>query len=87
MTALSWNSPIRGATGSRANRSGFCRRPERGQVDRIAAAPRLGEDHVFATPPLLRARLDRLPQLGAAALPLHDLLEPVPYPTQARKGW
>jgi predicted NBD/HSP70 family sugar kinase len=56
-------------------------------IDRIAASPQLGEDYIFAPPQLLRARLDRLPQLGAAALPLHELLEPVPYPTQARKGW
>jgi predicted NBD/HSP70 family sugar kinase len=58
-----------------------------GFIETIAAAPQLGEDYIFAPPQMLRARMDALPQLGAAALPFHHLLDPSPYAGPASKGW
>jgi len=58
-----------------------------GFLERIEAAPRLGEDFLISPPRLLRAARDNLPQLGAAALPIHHLMNPATYAGQARKGW
>jgi predicted NBD/HSP70 family sugar kinase len=58
-----------------------------GFIDAISGAPQLGEDFHVAPPRILRAARDNLPQLGAAALPIHDVLSPATYRGQARKGW
>lgn len=58
-----------------------------GFIERIRAAPQLGQDFHVAPPRLLRAERDNLPQLGAASLPLHHLMNPATYAGQARKGW
>jgi predicted NBD/HSP70 family sugar kinase len=57
-----------------------------GFLDVIRAAPQLGEDFVTTPPRLLRAARDNLPQLGAAALPLHHLMNPATYAGHAVKG-
>ncbi|HGG04996.1 MAG TPA: ROK family protein, partial [Aliiroseovarius sp.] len=43
---------------------------------RIAAAPQLGEDFLIRPPEILRAATDHKPQLGAAALAIHEMLSP-----------
>lgn len=58
-----------------------------GFIDHVAADPQLGEDFHVAPPPILRAQRDNLPQLGAAALPIHDFMSPSTYRGQAIKGW
>jgi predicted NBD/HSP70 family sugar kinase len=58
-----------------------------GFIEAITAAPVLGEDFHVPPPRILRAARDNLPQLGAAALPIHDLLSPATYRGPARTGW
>lgn len=58
-----------------------------GFIEKIRSAPQLGQDFLIAPPQLLRAERDNLPQLGAASLPLHHLMNPATYAGQARKGW
>lgn len=57
-----------------------------GFLDVIRAAPELGEDFSTKPPSFVRAARDNLPQLGAAALPLHNLMNPAAYAGQAVKG-
>jgi len=57
-----------------------------GFLDAIRAAPELGEDYSTTPPRLVRAARDNLPQLGAAALPIHHLLNPATYAGHAIKG-
>jgi|GEM_PF-6856135 len=45
-------------------------------LDTIRAAERLGEDYFAAPPRILRAERDTLPQLGATALPIHEMFSP-----------
>ena len=56
-------------------------------IDELNDGRSLGEDFHVAQPRILRASRDQLPQLGAAALPIHDLMNPAAYRGQARKGW
>lgn len=57
-----------------------------GFLETIRAAPQLGEDYVTTPPRILRAARDNRPQLGAAALPIHQLMNPTAYAGQAVKG-
>lgn len=57
-----------------------------GFLDVIRAAPQLGEDFVTTPPRIVRAARDNLPQFGAAALPIHHLMNPATYAGQAVKG-
>ena len=59
----------------------------RGFVDDLSADGSLGENHRVAAPLIVRASRDHLPQLGAAALPVHDVLNPAAYGQQVSKGW
>lgn len=59
----------------------------RGFVAYVQDAENLGEDYFVKPPRILRAEQDALPQLGAAVLPIHDLLNPAAYAGQASKGW
>jgi len=43
---------------------------------KIAATPKLGEDFLIQPPKILRATTDDKPQLGAAALAIHQILNP-----------
>lgn len=56
-------------------------------IDELDDGKPLGEDFHVAQPRILRASRDQLPQLGAAALPIHDIMNPATYRGQARKGW
>jgi predicted NBD/HSP70 family sugar kinase len=58
-----------------------------GFIEKIASRPSLGEDFFVAPPGFLRATRDNLPQLGAAALPIHDVMSPATYRGQAIRGW
>lgn len=58
-----------------------------GIIGSIRGAEILGEDYHVASPAILRAGQDRLPQLGAAALPIHEIFNPGAYSRQALKGW
>lgn len=42
----------------------------------VAAAERLGEDFLIQPPAILRAKSDTMPQLGAAALPINEMMNP-----------
>ncbi|MDV7142143.1 ROK family transcriptional regulator [Tropicimonas sp. TH_r6] len=54
-------------------------------LDAILAAETLGEDYLVAPPPVLRAEQDTLPQLGAAALPVHEIFNPSAFSGAASK--
>lgn len=54
-------------------------------VDRIRAAENLGEDYFVTAPQILRAEQDSLPQLGAAALPIHEIFNPSTFSGAASK--
>jgi predicted NBD/HSP70 family sugar kinase len=54
-------------------------------LDDIRAAERLGEDYFPAPPRILRAEQDALPQLGAAALPIHEIFNPATFAGAAAK--
>ncbi|MBM1221372.1 ROK family transcriptional regulator [Ponticoccus sp. SC2-23] len=56
-------------------------------VDELSGEAPLGEDFHFAAPPILRAEQDRMPQLGAAALPVHDVMGARMRADEARRGW
>lgn len=43
---------------------------------KIASAPQLGEDFLIRPPKILRATTDSKPQLGAAALAVHEMISP-----------
>ncbi|EAR52748.1 hypothetical protein OG2516_00939 [Oceanicola granulosus HTCC2516] len=58
-----------------------------GFIAHIASDPALGEDFHIAPPRILRATRDTLPQLGAAALPIHDFMSPSTFRGPAVKGW
>ena len=45
-------------------------------LDRVMSAENLGEDYFVTPPQILRAEQDQLPQLGAAALPVHEIFNP-----------
>ncbi|TNF18996.1 MAG: ROK family transcriptional regulator [Rhodobacteraceae bacterium] len=51
----------------------------------IRGAERLGEDYFVSPPRLLRAQQDALPQLGAAALPIHEIFNPSTFSGAASK--
>lgn len=57
-----------------------------GFIDELAADNSLGEDFPVTAPRILRASRDHLPQLGAAALPVHDVLSPATDSRQVSKG-
>ena len=46
----------------------------------------LGEDFDQTAPRIIRASRDRLPQLGPAAIPVHNVLSPAKYLGQVSKG-
>jgi predicted NBD/HSP70 family sugar kinase len=52
----------------------------------IAGAKQLGEDFLIAPPKILRAITDSKPQLGAAALPINELLNPSKFRGRAHRG-
>jgi predicted NBD/HSP70 family sugar kinase len=54
-------------------------------LDEIRGADRLGEDFFVAPPKILRAERDSLPQLGAAALPIHEIFNPATFTGAASK--
>ena len=58
-----------------------------GFIGALASDVPLGEDFHVAPPRILRASRDNIPQLGAAALPLHDVMTPTINADQARRGW
>ncbi len=58
-----------------------------GFIDDLAVDNDLGEDFPIAAPKILRASRDHLPQLGPAALPVHDVMSPAAYSRQVSKGW
>ncbi len=58
-----------------------------GFIEHVTADPQLGEDFHVAPPVILRATRDNLPQLGAAALPVHGFMSPATYRGHAIKGW
>ena len=58
-----------------------------GFIDDVATRGRLGEDNDLSAPLILRASRDHLPQLGPAALPVHDVLSPAAYRGQNSRGW
>lgn len=51
----------------------------------VRSADRLGEDYFVAPPRILRAEQDTLPQLGAAALPIHEIFNPATFAGAASK--
>lgn len=58
-----------------------------GFIQDIVDNDSLGEDFDVASPRIVRASRDHLPQLGPAALPVHDVLSPAAYKGQVIKGW
>jgi predicted NBD/HSP70 family sugar kinase len=52
----------------------------------IAGAKQLGEDFMIAPPDILRATTDTKPQLGAAALPINELLNPSKFRGRTHRG-
>ncbi|WP_112322171.1 ROK family transcriptional regulator [Oceanibium sediminis] len=59
----------------------------KGFISHIQDAPNLGEDFFVTPPRILAAEQDSLPQLGAAALPIHEIFNPATFEGQASKGW
>lgn len=59
----------------------------KGFIDDLAVDSNLGEDFPMTAPQILRASRDHLPQLGPAALPVHDVMSPAAYSRQVSKGW
>jgi len=57
-----------------------------GFIDHISSQPRLGEDFLIPPPRILRAMRDDLPQMGAAALPIHHLMNPATFAGQVSKS-
>lgn len=55
-------------------------------LDMIRNADRLGEDYFVSAPRILRAEQDRLPQIGAAALPIHEIFNPATFSGAASKS-
>lgn len=58
-----------------------------GFIAAISSEPQLGEDFFVSPPRILRAVRDNLPQLGAAALPIRDVMSPATYRGRAIRGW
>ncbi|GGL76854.1 ROK family transcriptional regulator [Wenxinia marina] len=56
-----------------------------GLIQAVRAAEPLGEDYFVAPPAILKAEQDGLPQLGAAALPIHEIFNPSTYPGAVSK--
>jgi predicted NBD/HSP70 family sugar kinase len=56
-------------------------------VEALSGDTPLGADFHFTPPPILRAEQDRMPQLGAAALPVHDVMGTTVRADEARRGW
>ena len=52
----------------------------------IAGTKQLGEDFLIAPPKILRAITDSKPQLGAAALPINELLNPSKFRGRVHRG-
>ena len=58
-----------------------------GFVDHMLLVSVLGDDYQHSPPNIVRASRDDLPELGAAALPIHDVTNPTAYAGKANKGW
>jgi predicted NBD/HSP70 family sugar kinase len=57
-----------------------------GMIDALRQAESLGEDYFVPPPLILRAERDTLPQLGAAALPIHEIFHPATFSGMASRG-
>jgi predicted NBD/HSP70 family sugar kinase len=58
-----------------------------GFVDHMIEADWLGDNYQHSLPNIVRASRDDLPELGAAALPIHEVTNPTAYAGRANKGW
>ncbi|MDE0783172.1 MAG: ROK family transcriptional regulator [Planktomarina sp.] len=58
-----------------------------GLVKHMVQVSLLGDDYQHSLPNIVRASRDDLPELGAAALPIHDVTNPTAYAGKANKGW
>ncbi|WP_298822738.1 ROK family transcriptional regulator [uncultured Roseibium sp.] len=58
-----------------------------GFIDYMMKGNGLGDDYEWSLPNIVRASRDDLPELGAAALPIHDVTNPTAYAGRASKGW
>ena len=56
-------------------------------VGRLNEPGELGEDYFLPKPNIVRAERDQLPELGAAAIPIHQLTNPTAYAGKVGKGW